>query len=120
MMRAILGRTVLTALVLGMASVASASEAPRTARPFSPKSLERVAHENQKPGGVPLVRYGKGGRDSVLDGGLIGAVVGGVGGGFLIVAASGGSDDAPRAMLNVGALPALGGFVIGAWIDSMQ
>ena len=120
MMRAILGRTVLATLILGMASVASAGEAPRTARPFSPKSLERVAHENQKRGGVPLVRYGKGGRDSVLDGGLIGAGVGGVGGGFLIVAASGGSNDFPRAMINVGALPALGGFALGAWVDSMR
>ena len=120
-MRTVLVRTVLAMVVAGMANAAAAQEAPRPARPFSPKALERVVHENsQNSGRVPKARYGKGGKDSVLDGGLIGAAIGGVGGSFLIVAASGGSDDFPRAMLNVAAVPAIGGFAIGALIDAMR
>jgi membrane associated rhomboid family serine protease len=107
-------------MVVGMANAAVAQEAPRPARPFSPKALERVVHENSKsPVGVRLSRYSGGGKDSILNGGLIGAAIGGVGGSFLIVAASGGSDDVPRAMLNVAVFPALGGFLVGALIDAM-
>jgi uncharacterized protein YcfJ len=120
-MRTILVRTVLAMAVAGMASTAAAQEAPRPARPLSPKALERVVHQNsQKPGGVRLSRYAGGRRDSTLNGALIGAAIGGVGGSFLIVMASGGSDDFPRAMLNVAALPALGGFAIGALVDAMH
>jgi tetrahydromethanopterin S-methyltransferase subunit D len=119
-MRTVLVRTVLAMVVAGMASTAGAQETPRPARPFSQKALERVVRENsQKRGGVPLSRYAGGRKDSVVNGGLIGAAIGGVGGSFLIVAASGGSDDFPRAMMNVAAFPAIGGFVIGALIDAM-
>jgi hypothetical protein len=38
----------------------------------------------------------------------------------LIVAASGGSDNIPRAMLNVCAPPALAGFAVGAIIDALH
>jgi tetrahydromethanopterin S-methyltransferase subunit D len=108
-------------MVAGIANAAAAQEAPRSARPFSPKALERIVHDNsQSPRRVPTSRYGKGGKDSVIDGGLIGAAIGGVGGSFLIVVASGGSDDVPRAMLNVAAIPAVGGFAIGALIDAMH
>ena len=120
-MRTVLVRTVLAMMVAGMANAAAAQEAPRPARPFSPKALERVVHDNsQSPSRAPKSRYGKGRKDSVLDGGLIGAAIGGVGGSFLIVAASGGSDDVPRAMLNVAAIPALGGFAVGALIDATR
>jgi hypothetical protein len=120
-MRTVLVLTMVATMVGGIASAAAAQESPRRARPFSPKALERVVHEQSKsPVGVRLVRYGGGGKDSVLNGGLIGAAIGGVGGSFLIVSALGGSDDFPRAMLNVAAIPALGGFLIGALIDSMN
>ena len=59
-------------------------------------------------------------RDSILNGGLIGGAIGGVGGSALIVAARGGSDDIPRAMLNVCAVPALAGFAAGAIIDALR
>ena len=59
-------------------------------------------------------------RDSILNGGLIGAAIGGVGGSALIVASRGGSDDIPRAMLNVCAVPALAGFAAGAIIDALR
>lgn len=120
-MRTILVRTIVATMVVGMTSAAAAQEAPRSARPFSPKALEQVVHKNTKnPFGARLVRYGKGGKDSVVDGGLIGAAIGGIGGSYLIVSASGGSDDFPRAMLSVAAIPALGGFLIGALIDGMR
>lgn len=59
-------------------------------------------------------------RDSIVNGGLIGAAIGGVGGSALIVASRGGSDDIPRAMLNVCAVPALAGFAAGAIIDALR
>jgi hypothetical protein len=110
-----------TMMAGGMASAAAAQESPRPARPFSPKALERVVHEQSKSRvGVPLSRYGKGGKDSVINGGLIGAAIGGIGGSYLIVSASGGSDDFPRAMLIVAPIPAVAGFALGAFIDSMK
>jgi predicted lipid-binding transport protein (Tim44 family) len=60
------------------------------------------------------------GRDSIWNGGLIGAAIGGVGGSALIVASSGGSDNIPRAMLNVCVAPALAGFAVGAIIDALH
>ena len=59
-------------------------------------------------------------RDSIWNRGLIGAAIGGVGGSALIVAAHGGSDDIPRAMLNVCALPVVAGFAAGALIDALH
>jgi hypothetical protein len=58
--------------------------------------------------------------DSIFNGGLIGAAIGGVAGSFLIVAAAGGSDNFPRAMLNVSLLPAAGGFALGAALDALH
>jgi len=51
---------------------------------------------------------------------LIAAATGGVRGSALIVAAHGGSDDIPRAMLNVCALPVVAGFAAGALIDALH
>ena len=59
-------------------------------------------------------------RDSIWNGGLIGAAIGGVGGSALIVASRGGSDDIPRAMLNVCAVPAIAGFAVGAIVDALK
>jgi hypothetical protein len=104
---------------------ASAQEAPSLpARPLSPSALERIARDTSRGrGGVQLSQQsGSAARrkDSIVNGGLIGAVIGGVGGSFLIVAASGGSDDFPRAMRKVAAVPAAGGFAIGALIDALH
>ena len=59
-------------------------------------------------------------RDSILNGALIGAAIGGVGGSALIVASSGGSDDIARAMWNVSLLPTLAGAAAGAVIDALR
>jgi hypothetical protein len=59
-------------------------------------------------------------RDSIWNGGLIGAAIGGVGGSALIVASRGGSDDIGRAMLNVCVPPALAGFAVGAIVDALH
>ena len=59
-------------------------------------------------------------RDSIWNGGLIGAAIGGVGGSALIVASRGGSDNIGRAMLNVCVPPALAGFAVGAIVDALH
>jgi hypothetical protein len=59
-------------------------------------------------------------QDSILNGGLIGAAIGAVGGSALMVASRGGSDNIPRAMLNVAVWPAFGGFAVGAMIDALH
>ena len=120
-------RTVLMVMVVACASAPASAEdvSRRPAGPLSPGALQRVVHENgRRADGVLLSRQSGSAprkrKDSILDGGLIGAAIGGVGGSALIVAASGGSDDIPRAMLNVAALPALGGFALGALVDALR
>lgn len=97
---------------------------PAVAGPFSPNALERVVRDSQQSDSrmrqsrttsSPTVR-----KDSILDGGLIGAAIGGVGGSFLLVVASGGSDDFGGAMLKVSPLTAAIGFGIGAAIDAFR
>jgi len=121
-------RGVMAGLVAGMVGAsapASAGEPPvRQPGPLSPSALERVVRENSRgreaiglSQQAPVPRQKK---DSVLDGALIGAAIGGIGGSALIVAASGGSDNIPRAMLNVAILPALGGFAVGTFIDALR
>jgi hypothetical protein len=90
---------------------------------FSPSRLEPLIREAIEKEARPkaqdaTARAQK--RDSILNGGLIGAAIGGVGGSALIVASRGGSDDIPRAMLNVCAVPALAGFAAGAIIDALR
>jgi hypothetical protein len=119
-----------SALLVLTGTSASAQETPPQAAAspaglFSPSSIERhVRQSNRASDQVPLTPASSANstrrKDSVVDGGLIGAVIGGVGGSFLIVAASGGSDDVPKAMANVAALPALAGFAIGAVVDALR
>ena len=84
--------------------------------PFVRQAVKAAEVRRQAP--VTAGRMSR--RDSIWNGGLIGAAVGGVGGSALIVASRGGSDDIPRAMLNVGVGPALAGFAAGAIIDALH
>jgi hypothetical protein len=81
------------------------------------QSGRQPAEAGRRDGASPSSRKGP---DSILNGGLIGAAIGGVAGSFLIVAAAGGSDDVPRAMLNVSVGPAAGGFALGALLDALH
>ena len=89
---------------------------------FSAGALAQAVQASQQPkGSAPLLRTKNGKRkDSILDGGLIGAAIGGVGGSFLLVVAAGGSDDFRGAMLRVSPLTALGGFGVGMAIDALR
>ncbi len=117
----------LVAVGIATASVAASAQErpPRPSPRFSRSVLERLVQEtSQGPGTVRLsqsasTRSGRR-RDSILNGGLIGAAVGGVGGSALIVAASGGSDDFRGAMVKVAPWTALAGFGAGALIDALR
>ena len=95
---------------------------PETAAIFAPASLARYVRgaepERRQRSGGPAVDQRK--HDSVLNGALIGAAIGGVGGSALIVASRGGSDDIARAMWNVALFPALAGAVAGTVIDAWR
>ena len=116
----------LTALIAAPARAAEQPESLPAARPqtpvFAPTSLERFVR-----GAVPRATGQTDGaaarqpkRDSILNGVLIGAAIGGVGGSALIVASSGGSADIARAMWNVSLLPTLAGAAAGAVIDALR
>ncbi len=116
----------LAALAATPARAADQPESLRAARPqaaiFTSANLERFVR-----GAAPRTARqadgaaaGRPKRDSILNGALIGAVIGGVGGSALIVASSGGSDDIPRAMWNVSLLPTLAGAAAGAVIDALR
>ncbi len=120
--------TLVLAIVMAGAGARSAHAeglSPQQPSAFSRAALTRAVKESgrrpveagRRDGGGPSSRKGP---DSILNGGLIGAAIGGVAGSFLIVVASGGSDDVPRAMLNVSVLPAAGGFAIGALLDALH
>ena len=104
----------------------SVAEEPKTAVPgvFSAARLEpfvRQAVEAPRARQTSQDAAGRSPRrDSIWNGGLIGAAIGGVGGSALIVASHGGSDNIPRAMLNVCVPPALAGFAVGAIIDALH
>jgi hypothetical protein len=114
-------RTAVTAaaiVILGMAGAAAAEERPAP-RPFSPAALqqavrERAATNRQQNKPAPAAR-----KDSVWNGAAIGAAVGAVGGSLAIVAASGGSDDVPAAMMKVSPLGAGIGALIGVAVDAL-
>ena len=109
-------------LVMAVAAPVAAEQLPvRQPAPFSTRALDRIVRDaSAGPAGIRLSRAAaqRGRRDSILNGGLIGAAVGGVAGSFLIVAASGGSDDVPRAMFRIASFTAPVGFLIGAMIDA--
>ena len=111
--------------VMGIAPEAAAEERLRPLTPvfsqnrlapFVQQALDQRAGQRQAPDGV--VRSPR--RDSIWNGALIGAAIGGLGGSALIVASHGGSDNIPRAMLNVCAPPALAGFAVGAIVDALR
>src|SRR5262245_48323043 len=86
------------------AATAFAEGRQHTGNRFSPEALQRAIREST-PSSVRAPRAQPSGgstrkKDSVWNGGVIGAVVGGVGGSLMLIAATGGSDDIGRAMLN--------------------
>jgi hypothetical protein len=111
-------------MVMGAAPRADAEEQRRAPALFTPSRLEPFVRQAIEARPAPPRAQGTAARaprrDSIWNGGLIGAAIGGVGGSALIVAAHGGSDDIPRAMLNVFVPPALGGFAVGALIDALR
>ena len=122
-----LARTGVALLILGILSGPAAAQdrSLPARRPFSPKALERIVDETARArNGRPLSQTSTSAsarrKDSIINGSLIGAAIGGVGGSALLVAARGGSDDFRGAMLNVSPWTALGGFAVGAIIDALQ
>lgn len=119
---------VVQGVVLSLGGQAMAEEHKPTAAPArSLLSAERVqplvqqALDSARTKRQPLAAAGGSRqRDSIWNGGLIGAAIGGVGGSALIVASHGGSDDIGRAMLNVCVPPALAGFAVGAIVDALR
>jgi hypothetical protein len=112
------------AVMMGAAPPADAEEPRGVPAVFTPSRLEPFVRQAIEA--RPAVRRAQStgarspGRDSIWNGGLIGAAIGGVGGSALIVASRGGSDNIPRAMLNVCVPPALGGFAVGAIVDALR
>jgi hypothetical protein len=127
-MRKKFAQSVFAVLVAGMTgtSVHAAPDAAASfaAGPFSPRALERAVREcgacsrTVQAGQTSTSQSRQ--KDSILNGGFIGAAIGGVGGSALVVAASGGSDDFGGAMLLVSPWTALGGFAVGAAIDALR
>jgi hypothetical protein len=119
----IAGVVVVAWLSLGGQAMAGEA-APPMPRVFSPERLEPFVRQAVEAAEVrrqaPATAGRTSRRDSIWNGGLIGAAVGGVGGSALIVASRGGSDNIPRAMLNVCVGPALAGFAAGAIIDALH
>jgi hypothetical protein len=113
------GIAVLTMAVAGSAG-AETGPATGTERVFSAARLARAVG-GAVPQRVAQDSAGRTGRkrDSLLNGALIGAAIGGVGGSALIVASRGGSDNIPKAMWNVSLAPALLGAVAGAVVDAV-
>ena len=124
-MRHVVARMLVAVAVVGLAGPAVAGEpVPAIPGVFSAARLEpfvrqaadaRPARSQPQDAGSRAPR-----RDSIWNGGLIGAAIGGVGGSALIVASRGGSDNIPRAMLNVCVPPALAGFAVGAIVDALR
>jgi hypothetical protein len=116
-------------LVMAVAAPVAAEEpsSPRSS-PFSTQALQRVVRDASAGAStVRLSRHAaaqaqaKGGRrDSVLNGGLIGAAIGAVAGPYLLVRATHGTDDYRKVMLKLAPFTALAGFGIGIGIDGMM
>jgi hypothetical protein len=117
------GLLVVSALVWS-APLAEAEELRSAPAVFAPSRLEPFVRQAIETRPAPSRAQGTAARsprrDSIWNGGLIGAAIGGVGGSALIVASSGGSDNIPRAMLNVCVPPAVAGFAVGALIDALH
>jgi hypothetical protein len=109
-------------LALAMATPAWADTAPvGTDRIFSDERLRRYVHEATPSRAAQDGTSGRRPkRDSLLNGALIGAAIGGVGGSALIVASRGGSDNIPKAMWNVSLAPTIVGAVAGAIVDALR
>jgi hypothetical protein len=124
MIRRRLSGIVAVVLTVGVGAPAAAEERQLPAAPgiFAPSRLEPFVRQAASAPAAPrqetAARAPR--RDSIWNGGLIGAAIGGVGGSALIVASRGGSDDIPRAMLNVCVPPALAGFAVGAIVDALR
>jgi hypothetical protein len=108
------------AVLSAKASAEGGSQVPNR---FSPQALEHIVRatavtHNRLRASQPAPSQRR--KDSILNGALIGAAVGGVGGSALVVYASGGSDDFKGAMLIVSPWTALGGFAAGALIDALR
>ena len=114
-------------LVMAVAAPVAAEEpsSPQSS-PFSTQALQRVVRDaSVGASSVRLSRHAaaqaRGGRrDSVLNGGLIGAAIGAVAGPYLLVRATHGTDDYGKVMLKVAPFTALAGFGIGIGIDGMM
>ena len=126
-MRASVVGVVVVAAVVSLGGQAMAEEPNPVAPPsavFSPERVRPLIQQSLDAGAQlrqPQNAAGRsGGRDSIWNGGLIGAAIGGVGGSALIVASHGGSDNIGRAMLNVCVPPALAGFAVGAIVDALR
>jgi uncharacterized protein YcfJ len=102
------------------AATAFAEDAQRRGNRFSPEALHRVIRESTSTSpSAPRAQPSNSStrkQDSILNGGVIGAVIGGVAGSLLWVAAAGASDDFTKATLK----GAVGGFAIGAVIDALH
>lgn len=119
---------VMVGVVLSVGSQALGEElksvTPSAPGVFSPERLQPLVQRALDSGTAKRQPHAAAGGsrrpDSIWNGGLIGAAIGGVGGSALIVASRGGSDNIPRAMLNVCVAPALAGFAVGAIVDALH
>ena len=100
---------------MSMSVVPHASAGERSLESLVREAVKREAA--LKPQATTLAASKK---DSVLNGGLIGAAIGGLAVPPLVIASSGGSDDIRRAWLKVAPVPAIAGFAIGLVIDAMR
>lgn len=114
-------------LVMAVAAPVAAEEpSSPPSSPFSTQALQRVVRDaSVGASSVQLSRHAAaqasgGRRDSVLNGGLIGAAIGAVAGPYLLVRATHGTDDYRGVMLKVAPFTALAGFGIGIGIDGMM
>jgi hypothetical protein len=116
-----IARVAAVLVLLGMVGTAAAEERP-SPRPLSAAVLQQAIREHAaatrqgRPikSGTPPAR-----KDSVWNGAAIGAAVGATGGSLAIVAASGGSDDVPAAMMKVSPLGAAVGALVGIAVDAL-
>ena len=123
-MKGLLAGLAMAGVTLSAVPQAAAGEREQAGRGvFAPHRLESLVREavereaRSKPQDTTVATPKK---DSVLDGGLIGAAIGGLAVPPLIIASSGGTDDIQRAWLRVAPVPTIAGFAIGAIIDALR
>jgi hypothetical protein len=123
-MKRLLAGLVIATVSLSAAPRAVAEERNQTnSGLFSPSRLEPLIREAIEKEARPkaqdaTARAPK--RDSILNGGLIGAAIGVGVVPPLRIAATGGSDDIGAAWLKLSPLPAIGGFAVGVIIDALR